>query len=370
MCLFALREKNIRQSQSLLSFNADGHVRHWEYNADVARTQLCRLIASLDLPLCFGESAAFEEYIKVSYNPRFSTSRQTTTRDFTKYFNDCRAKIINSLSSVSSVAITSYIWSGHANEDYLSVVAHYVNVDWQLEKMIIGFRLIDKSHTGHNIAESVIAVLQEYALLDKIFSVTLDNASSNTTAITKMAPKLSGYVGTLFLHQRCACHIINLIVKSALDVIKKYLEAFRTAISFINSSNQRIATFKRYCIVVNVRPGKFGLDMDVRWNSTYLMLKHLVPYKQTFSVFIKTNYPRGEDEPLLLTDDHWTIAEKVLSFLELFYDSAVQLSGVYYPTSPLMLHHLILISKHLKAHWKDKLLRPVVLPMQDVYLKY
>jgi hypothetical protein len=35
-----------------------------------------------------------------------------------------------------------------------------------------------------------------------------------------------------------------------------------------------------------------------------------------------------------------------------------------------MLHHLILISKHLKAHEKDKLLRPVVLPMQDVYLKY
>jgi hypothetical protein len=71
-----------------------------------------------------------------------------------------------------------------------------------------------------------------------------------------------------------------------------------------------------------------------------------------------------------LIDDHWTIAEKVLSFLELFYESTIQLSGVYYPTSPLMLHHLILISKHLKAREKDKLLRPVVLPMQDVYLKY
>jgi hypothetical protein len=35
-----------------------------------------------------------------------------------------------------------------------------------------------------------------------------------------------------------------------------------------------------------------------------------------------------------------------------------------------MLHHLILISKHLKAREKDRLLRPVVLPMQDVYLKY
>jgi hypothetical protein len=73
---------------------------------------------------------------------------------------------------------------------------------------------------------------------------------------------------------------------------------------------------------------------------------------------------------LLLTDDNWTIAEKVLSFLELFYESTVQLSGVYYPTAPLMLHHLILIAKHLKAHEKDKLLRPVVLPMQDVFLKF
>jgi hypothetical protein len=223
------------------------------------------LIARLDLSLCIGESDAFEEYIKLAHNPRFSAvSRQTTGRDFTNYFTDCRAKLITSLESVSSVAITSDIWSGNAKEDYLSVVAHYVNVEWQLEKRIIGFRLIDESHSGQNIVERVLAVLEEYGLTAKIISVTLDNASSNTTAITRMSPKLSTYVGTMFLHQRCACHIINLIVKSALNVIKSHLGSFRTAISWINSSNQLIAAFKRYCIAVNVRPRKFGLDMDVR----------------------------------------------------------------------------------------------------------
>jgi hypothetical protein len=40
-----------------------------------------------------------------------------------------------------------------------------------------------------------------------------------------------------------------------------------------------------------IRPRKFGVDMDVRWNSTYLMIKHLLPHKSTFSVFIKTQYP-------------------------------------------------------------------------------
>jgi len=102
----------------------------------------------------------------------------------------------------------------------------------------------------------VLAVLDEFGLTEKVVSVTLDNASANTTAMNILSPKISCYVGTLFLHQRCACHIINLIVKSGLKRISAYLESFRTTISFLNSSNQRIAAYKTYCIAVNERPRK------------------------------------------------------------------------------------------------------------------
>jgi hypothetical protein len=51
------------------------------------------------------------------------------------------------LSDASCVCLTSDIWSGNAKEDYLSVVVHFVTVDWELEKRIIGFRLIDCSHS-------------------------------------------------------------------------------------------------------------------------------------------------------------------------------------------------------------------------------
>jgi hypothetical protein len=72
--------------QSLLRFNPDGSVHHWEYSHEVARTQLCRLLAREDLRVCFGESAAFEEYIKLAHNPSFvPVSLQTTTRDFVTY---------------------------------------------------------------------------------------------------------------------------------------------------------------------------------------------------------------------------------------------------------------------------------------------
>ncbi|WVZ61480.1 hypothetical protein U9M48_011343 [Paspalum notatum var. saurae] len=156
---------------------------------------------------------------------------------------------------------------------------------------------------------------------------TEDNASSNVKAMDKLKPALSGYVGTLFLH------VINLIVKSGLKRFKSWLDDFRTAISFLNASNQRIAAYKSYCVAMGVRPRKFGLDMDVRWNSTYLMLKHLLPYKETFGMFLTTQYARKPDDPELLTPTHWYVAAKLLEFLELFYDATVSLSGVYYPTS-------------------------------------
>ena len=356
--------------QSMLRFSADGSVIPWEYSPEVARFELCRLIAREDLPISFGQSPAFVNYIKEAHNPRFvPVSRQTTTRDFYKLFKDRRSVIIDRLNSASSIALTSDIWSGHAKEDYLSVVAHFVNSDWQLEKRVLGLRLIDESHTGANIAERVIAVAEEYGITDKVFSITLDNASANSKAMITLTPALSGYIGDLFLHQRCACHIINLIVKAGLDKFKPMLNDIRAAISFLNASNQRIATYKNVCIAAGYRPRMFGLDMDVRWNSTYLMLKHLIPHREPFTVFISTQHPFVNDHPLL-TDLHWACAESVLCFLEQFYDSTVVLSGVYYPTSPLIMHHILEIAGHLNTYGNVQNIANVVGPMKTKFMNY
>ena len=381
------KAKHAALVQSRIQFNGDGSVTGWQYKPDVARRELCRLISRLDLPLGFGYEEAFEEYIQRAHNPCFSrVSRQITTRDLEKYFLERRTSLIDSLRSVTSVCLTSDIWSGNAKEDYLSVVAHFVSADWELEKRVIGLRLIDCSHNGVNIAERVESVVHEFGLTDKIFAVTLDNASSNSRAMSKLIPKFVGYLGPDpapldnvnrendnalrgLLHQRCACHIINLIVKSGLKRIKSYLEAFRTAISYLNSSNQRIGEFHNYCIVKGVKPRKFGLDMDVRWNSTYLMLKHLIPYKGTFSTFIAANYGLVNGEPLL-SEGHWAVAEKIMEFLGIFYESTVALSGVYYPTSPLMLHHILEIACHLHARETDPLLMSILTPMKLKFLKY
>jgi len=111
------------------------------------------------------------------------------------------------------------------------------------------------------LLKNVASVVEEFGFIDKIFAVTLDNALSNSKAMESLTPMFSSYLGSfaaptkddpnkrkyLVVHQRCACHIINLIVKSGLKRLKPFTEDIRTAINFLNSSNHRIALYKEYC---------------------------------------------------------------------------------------------------------------------------
>jgi hypothetical protein len=47
------------------------------------------------------------------------------------------------------------------------------------------------------------------------------------------------------------------LLRGALDALKPLIETFGTAISFLNSSNQRIAAYKSYYIAIGIRPRKF-----------------------------------------------------------------------------------------------------------------
>ena len=147
--------------QSRLALDPDGSYKNWEYRPDVVRVELCRLIARLNLPLAIADTDAWDDYIQRAHNPRYKkVSRFTTARDLSKLYNEKLYHLKNVvMPSVSSVCLTSDIWSGNAKEDYITVVAHYITVDWELKKSMIGFKLIEVSHNGINIAECIASVL-------------------------------------------------------------------------------------------------------------------------------------------------------------------------------------------------------------------
>jgi hypothetical protein len=89
------RHEKTCMSQSQISFNPDGSMRNWDYCPMVARTELVRLLARLDVPISMCETDAFEEYIRTAHNPKYvPVSRQATTRDIVKFFTDRKANLL------------------------------------------------------------------------------------------------------------------------------------------------------------------------------------------------------------------------------------------------------------------------------------
>lgn len=114
--------------------------------------------------------------------------------------------------------------------------------------------------------------------LDKVFTITVDNAISNDVTVKEMSKQFSKWGSNLMngqhLHMGCVVHIINLIVQDGLKEIGDSVRRVRQAVKYIRQSPMRIQNFKDYCEIEKITSKKsLCLDVVTRWNSTYMMLK-------------------------------------------------------------------------------------------------
>jgi len=75
--------------------------------------------------------------------------------------------------------------------------------------------------------------------------------------------------GGSLLHMHCSAHILNLIVKIGLDVIKNAINNVRESVVFWTASPKRKEKFEDVCREMKVAYAKrLGSDCPTRWNST------------------------------------------------------------------------------------------------------
>ncbi|KAK3224716.1 hypothetical protein Dsin_004578, partial [Dipteronia sinensis] len=188
------------------------------------------------------------------------------------------------------------------------------------------------------------------------------NASANTSSIALFFNNNISQDGGYFFHQWCACHIINLVVKSSMKVMGDRIDRIRDTLSWISSFNTRLSDFGRYCQANSLRPRQFQTNMSIRWNSTYLILQNCLDYSGSISCFY--NMIMAEiDRPLLALND-WYVAKIFVQFLKVFYDSTLTLSGIYYPTSSQKIHQIEEMSEILNMCIDDEILGTTIVAME------
>ncbi|GJX75790.1 zinc finger BED domain-containing protein RICESLEEPER 2-like protein [Tanacetum coccineum] len=175
-----------------------------------------------------------------------------------------------------------------------------------------------------------------------------------------------------FYHSCCVAHIINLVVQDGLAVpaINAIKESFKTMLKDVFKSGGR--NHQRY-IKICSEAGKPCLspnwDVPTRWNSTYHMFLCGLKQRSTLMYFHDLLASKGRCDHF--PAENWVTIESLTQLLEVFYNATKILSGVYYPTYPLVLQHIFFMSNKLTEYELNGGIFPsMVKPMKEKLKKY
>jgi hypothetical protein len=366
-------EKNQTSLQLGLKQGADGNVSSqigfMKYDPDRVRMSIVQYLIKCGLPFKHVDTEGFQEFVS-NLEPRFTMpSRDTIQRDCMNLYRDEKQKLKDLLSG-QRICLTIDTWTSLQNLNYVCLTAHYIDCNWELHKKILNFCLVP-NHRGETIGIMLETALLEWGV-DKVFTITVDNASSNDITIDYIRRKIKDkdctVLGGEFLHMRCTAYILNLIVTDALNDVHDSITNVRNAVRYVKSSSARLSKFKECVERGKIQSKKMVcLDVCTIWNSTYLMLSTAEKFQRAFELMGK------EDNQLPIPGYlDWKNARILVKFLKIFYDVTLSLSSSLYVTSNMYFQQLCIIQNTLNDMCvsDDPIMSAMAANMKIKYDKY
>lgn len=125
-------------------------------------------------------------------------------------------------SARSKIHISCDLWTSSNSLAILGVVAHFVTEDGKLQRCVLALKDIIGKHTGENLAQAMVEVLEEWRFDSKLGYFVMDNAENNDTMMDPLKRELARHWHIKYdpkTHRlRCQGHIINLALQSFLFV--------------------------------------------------------------------------------------------------------------------------------------------------------
>ncbi|KAE9277010.1 hypothetical protein PR003_g28901 [Phytophthora rubi] len=287
----------------------------------------------------------------------------------------------------SRTSITTDMWTSAASKGYMVVTLHWIDENWNLRSVILGFLRVEYPHTGRRLADHLMDAVKamDGSLLLSIWAITTDNAKNNTTMVESINRKLPNEVEehmesrtpssaaamTMEPNQnipephkvfqvRCLAHVLQLAVKEGLNecsFVDSGIGYVRDILKKMTESSSLNEELKRVCAVLNVAFRQPKLDCVTRWNSTWEMVLSAIHLQKPIEELLRrirgrhegyTNFAIKPDDRLAAAvgDETWLMLNEFCKFLTPVKAATTMMSGKNYPTFGMAVVVFELISKH------------------------
>lgn len=86
------------------------------------------------------------------------------------------------------------IWTSVNQYAFHGIIVQWIDKDWELQELILTLDILEGSHTGVKLAQTLANILDEFGILHRIAAMTTDNASNYDTCFEELNFVLAGKV--------------------------------------------------------------------------------------------------------------------------------------------------------------------------------
>ena len=260
-------------------------------------------------PFTVVEQPAFKELVS-TLNPRCKIiSRPTLRATIQAASTQMKKAVVSHLSAVSYVATTTNCWTAH-QRSFIGVICHWIDEEtFERRSAALACQRLRGSHMFDVLAGALDDVHCQYGLRGKVVRTTTDCGSNFVKAFSVFGeqspsteaesdsseeePKVThqdtlnileennGLEYQLPPHQRCTCHLLNLIATTdaakAEEQNDTYKRLSRAAFGKCQGlwnktgrSHMAAETVEEECNLQFIRPNQ------TRWNSTYMAVERII----------------------------------------------------------------------------------------------
>ncbi|GJS61920.1 zinc finger BED domain-containing protein RICESLEEPER 2-like protein [Tanacetum coccineum] len=120
------------------------------------------------------------------------TSRASIKNDCVKVYEIEKKKLKNYLKGINKISVTTDMWkSTNQKIEYMVLTGHFVDSNWRLQKRVLSFIHLPPPHRGTDIADNLYKCFKDWNIENKVFTISVENASNNDKAIKNLTETFS-----------------------------------------------------------------------------------------------------------------------------------------------------------------------------------
>ncbi|KAM9751080.1 E3 SUMO-protein ligase ZBED1-like [Menidia menidia] len=307
------------------------------------------------------------KYLLEVLEPRYSIPdrRVFSDRIVPALYEKVKVDVLSSMGRAKRVSITVDGWTSCATDSYITVTAHYVNEEWDMQSHVLQTRVFNESHTGVNLAALLQDVLREWNLGEKKPALVTDNARNMLVA---------GAGAEITPHVRCVAHTLNLASQKALKVdrVSELLVKVRKVVTYFHKSPQAAEVLREIQSQLRLPNHKLIHDVCTRWNSSVDMLERFWEQQPALlNAMLSRRIRRGEGL-IAVNEDDMTLIQEIIKLMSPVKVATTLLSEEKSPTISMIAPIQAKLHKHFSEDNTDL---PIIADMkqrfrQDFFDRY